>query len=274
MTYQLPKVYPDASSENLTIAVSTKGARAPFSALITRDVPDLYLWVDDTPCFPLYIFDTSEDGPQASLLEDEASRRHNVTGHALDLYRGLDPTISKDDILLHSSDYREAFAADLKKSIPRIPKVDTAEDFSAFSRAGRELALLHTEYEEIEPWSSDLEVQIAEGLDTSPENLYQVTKMRYLDDDKTAIVYNEHITISGIPERVHDYQLGARSALDWVLETNRVRKDKKSGIVNDPNDWAIEHDKPSYIFDLVGQVVAVSIRTLDVIEELPRCTDP
>lgn len=194
---------------------------------------------------------------------------------ALERYRSLASDIAKEDIffytygILHSHDYRGAFSADLRKSLPRIPQVESADDFWAFAGAGRKLARLHTEYEQVEPWQGDLEVQVAEGLDTSPESLYRVTKMRYANDEKTAIVYNEHITISNIPERVHDYRLGARSALDWVLETNRVRKDKKSGIVNDPNDWGLEHGNPKYIFDLVGQVVTVSLRTLDIIDELP-----
>ncbi len=147
--------------------------------------------------------------------------------------------------------------------------MDTAEDFWAFSRTGRELAQLHTEYEEVEPWP-DLDYEIIESPHTAPEELYRVTKMRYANDDKTAIVYNDHIKITNIPERVHDYQLGARSALDWVLETNRIRTDKKSGITNDPNDWGLEHGNPTYIFDLVGQVVTVSMRTLDIVDGLPQ----
>ena len=104
----------------------------------------------------------------------------------------------------------------------------------------------------------------------APEELYRVEKMRWADDDKTSIIYNRHITVAGIPARAHDYQLGARSALDWVLETNRIRTDKKSGIVNDPNDWALEHNNPTYILDLIGQIATVSMRTLDIIDQLPH----
>jgi predicted helicase len=217
----------------------------------------------------------AKPGSQASLSERAGSgRRHNITEHALDLYRALDPEIAKDDIffyvyaILHSPDYREAYGADLRKSLPRIPKVETANDFWAFSRAGRDLAQLHTKYEEVEPWRT-LQYTIAKEPDIAPEELYRVVKMRYADDE-TTVVYNDRITISDIPARVHDYRLGARSALDWVLETNRVRTDKKSGITNDPNDWAIEYDSPTYIFDLVGRIVTVSMRTLDIVDELPH----
>ena len=88
--------------------------------------------------------------------------------------------------------------------------------------------------------------------------------------DRTTIVYNSQITIAGIPERADAYRLGARSAIDWILETYRVRTDSASGIVNDPNDWAVEQDDPSYILDLVGRVVTVSMRTLDIVDGLPK----
>lgn len=88
-------------------------------------------------------------------------------------------------------------------------------------------------------------------------------------DDRTRIIYNDWITVGAIPERAHAYELGSRSAIAWVIEANRVRTDKASGIVNDPNDWAIEHDDPTYILDLVGRVVTVSIRTLEIVDSLP-----
>ena len=88
-------------------------------------------------------------------------------------------------------------------------------------------------------------------------------------EDRTRIVYNDWITICDIPERAYDYQLGSRSGIGWVMDAWRVRTDKASGIVNDPNDWAIEHDDPTYIVDLVGRVVTVSMRTLEIVDSLP-----
>jgi predicted helicase len=288
--YQLPRVYPSAASDNLTIAVSTVGARNQFSAWITRDLPDVHLWIDDTPCFPLYVYGTRPatdaspglfDGPGIGVLE----RSHNVTDHALVTYRTLDAAIERDDIffyvygILHSPDYRTAFAADLKKSLPRIPQVATAADFWAFSKAGRDLASLHIDYESVEPWP-DLTYTHAAGFDPNHPDAYRVLKMKYpkvadpLDpkgakaEDRSRIIYNDWITIGAIPERAHDYQLGSRSAIAWVMESNRVRIDKASGIRNDPNDWAIEHDDPTYILDLVGRVVTVSMRTLDIVNAL------
>jgi len=83
------------------------------------------------------------------------------------------------------------------------------------------------------------------------------------------VLFNSHITITEIPERAHDYILGSRSAIDWILNQYQVKTHKASGIVNDPNDWATEHDKPTYIYDLLRSVVTVSMRTLDIVDELP-----
>jgi predicted helicase len=292
---QLPRVYPDEASKNLTIAVSTVGARNPFSAFATRDLPDVHLWVDDTPCFPLYVYDTASDDNAESvpgLFDNESSgetagRHHNVTDHALATYQSIDSAIDRDDVffyvygILHSPDYRNAFAADLKKSLPRIPQVAEAEDFWAFSNAGRELARLHTEYESAEPWPDLIYIHAA-GFDPQHPDAYRVLKMKHPKltdpsdpkgtkvDDRSRIVYNDWITIEGIPERAYGYELGSRSAIGWVMESNRVRTDKVSGIRNDPNDWAAEHDDATYILDLVGRVVTVSMGTLDIVESLPH----
>lgn len=180
--------------------------------------------------------------------------------------------------VLHAPDYRRTFAADLKKSLPRIPQVSTSADFWAFATAGHELATLHTDYETIEPWPGLTRVHASGFRDDHPD-AYRVLKMKHPKvtdpvtgqkvEDRSRIVYNDWITICDIPERAYDYELGSRSAIGWVMDAWRVRTDKASGIVNDPNDWAIEHDDPTYILDLVGRVVTVSMRTLEIVDSLP-----
>jgi len=213
--------------------------------------------------------------------------RHNVTDSALSECQILDSRVEKDDIffyvygVLHSPDYRKTFAADLKKSLPRIPQAGNSADFWAFSKAGQKLAELHTEYEQVAPWP-DLEITYGLGFDADIADAYRVEKMRYPKvsnpddpdirkvDDKTTIIFNPQITVSGIPERAHDYTLGSRSAIDWILESYQVKTHKASGIVNDPNDWATEHNNLTYILDLIGRVVTVSMRTLDIVGALPK----
>ena len=208
----------------------------------------------------------------------------SISAAALKAYRSLDASLTAEDLffyvygILHARDYREAFAADLKEPLPRIPQVKTQEDFWAFSKAGRALAELHVGYATSEPWP-DLEVTYAPGFDPDDPDAWRVEKMRYpkIDDsetgkkveDRTHVLYNRAVTISGIPLRAHDYRLGSRSALDWVLNQYQVTTGKASGIGNDPNDWAAEHGQYRSIFDLLRRVVTVSLRTLDVVDSLP-----
>ena len=121
--------------------------------------------------------------------------------------------------------------------------------------------------------------------ETISPSLLQVEKMRYsrvrrdgrLEDDKTSIVYNEHMTISGIPAQAQDYLLGSRSALDWLLDRYRVSTHKASGIVNDPNDWMAEgagggpsaSAQPRYLLDLIARITTVSVRTQEIVNSLP-----
>lgn len=289
----LPSVFPSEQATNRAITVTVAGARSPFATLMVSDTPDLHVWPDGTVCFQQHTYvDVKSDDEDRSLFEDGAAgavdfRSHNVSDHALNLYRTLDPAIEKDDVffyvygILHSPDYRTAFAADLKKSLPRIPQVSTAADFWAFASAGRELAHLHTEYESVEPWP-ELKQVYAAGFDEARSDAYRVFKMKHPKvsdlatgtrvDDRTRIVFNDLITIENIPERAYHYELGSRSAIGWVMDAWRIRTDKASGIVNDPNDWATEHDDPTYILHLVSRIVTVSMRTLDIVEALPSLT--
>ncbi len=164
--------------------------------------------------------------------------------------------------------YRSEFAADLKKMLPRIPKV---RDFAGFAEAGRRLADLHLHYETVEPYPLE-ELVTGGGADDS---LYRVQKMAFdkgpsaRERDRARIVYNSRITVDGIPAQAYRYMLGSRSAIEWIMDRYRLRIDKPSGIVNDPNDWAIEHGEPRYILDLLKRIVTVSVETMKVVDGLP-----
>ncbi|WP_394354064.1 type ISP restriction/modification enzyme [Nocardiopsis alborubida] len=178
------------------------------------------------------------------------------------------PEVSKDDIfyyvygLLHSPEYRSQFSADLKRSLPRVSKV---ADFHGFADAGRKLAKLHIGYESVKPYP--LEEKVTGPTPTPLTELYRVQKMKFKSkDDRSTIVYNSRVTVSGIPERAYRYQLGARSAIEWIIDRYQVKTDKASAIVNDPNDWS---EDPRYIIDLLGRIVTVSLETVDIVEALP-----
>ena len=186
--------------------------------------------------------------------------------------------VSKDHIfayvygILHSPDYRERYATDLARMLPRIPEVTTAEAFYAFAEAGQKLLDLHIGYEQVEPYA--LEEVWSESAPAGDARWY-VRKMKWAgtpkDKDRSAIVVNEWLTLRGIPEEAHRYVVGPRSALEWLLDRYQVRTDSASGIVNDPNDWGLELEPPQsdYIPQLVKRIVRVSIETMRIVDGLP-----
>jgi predicted helicase len=93
---------------------------------------------------------------------------------------------------------------------------------------------------------------------------YRVEKMR-LSKEKQTLVYNDFLTLTGIPKETYDYRLGNRSALEWVIDQYQVSTDKHSGITNDPN----RDDDKEYILRLIGQVITVSLETVKIVNALP-----
>ena len=286
MMYQIPKLFPTPNHKNLVICMSSMGDTKDYSCLISNCIPDLH-FVATTQCFPLYWYDSS-DADVADLFNQGAEkpmdryvRKDGVTDWILNSARKqYGYKVTKEDIfyyvygLLHSPDYRATFATDLKKSLPRLPLVEKAGDFWAFSKAGRELANLHLNYEAIEPYGKCVIVHAP--LTTKGDSInYHVEKMRFgkIDSkiaDKSIIHYNHAITIEGIPAEAYEYVVNGKSAIEWVMERYAITTDKKSGITNDPNDWAREHNDEKYILNLLLQVINVSVQTVEIVKGLPN----
>lgn len=273
---------------NYGFSVTGVSSHADFSLLATSHPPDLHL-LDSSQFFPRWTwepvdgsFDFGGDGDAV-----EGYRRiDNITDEALRRWQGAyDDEWTKDDIffyvygLLHSPDYRERYAADLKKMLPRIPLVGTATDARAFADAGRVLSELHMGYEAAEPYP-------LQGLDVDtsddPYDYFAVgtRKMTFGKPsaeqkaagqraDRSVIQYNDRIKLAGIPEEAYRYMLGSRSGIEWVIDRYYVKTDKASGIVNDPNDWSREVSDPRYILDLLARVVTVSVETMKIVDALP-----
>lgn len=279
---QMPKIFPDTSVDNRVIVITGTGTPIEFTCFITDTLPD-YQGPAKSQCFPLYLYDEVVDSSEQSGLfaatgNPERLRRDAITdeglAHFLSAYTG--EQISKEDIyyyvygLLHSSDYRNRYADNLSKELPRIPRVKTAADFWTFSRAGRKLADLHLNYEAVEPYPLKIE---ASGKLADAD--YRVEKMKYgkkgKDKDLSTLHYNDKITLTGIPLEAYEYIVNGKSALDWVVERQCVKTDTDSGIVNDANDWAIETmNNPRYPLELFMRVVTVSLETMKIVKSLPK----
>ena len=284
--YQLSKLFPTSKHQNIVICVGGLACRRDGAIFICDCIPDLNNFDGGCQCFPLYWYDdsTADIADLFSAPQSEADRyvrRDGITDWILSTARKqYGSKVGKEDIfyyvygILHSPEYRTAFASDLKKSLPRLPLVDSADDFWAFSKAGRALAELHLNYETVEPYKGCLLVYGANTNRGDSMN-YRVEKMRFgkLDSktpDKTKIHYNQHITVEGIPLEAYDYVVNGKSAIEWIMERYAVTVHKDSGIRNDPNDWAAEHNDEKYILNLLLRIITVSLETIKIVKALPK----
>lgn len=287
---RLPSIFPEPGMYNIAICVPGPGNTKGFSVLAVDMVPDLHL-IGDTQVFPLYSYDPLKtsgrfDGTEGEDVVTGPSgtvyrRRVNITDWALAQYRSrYGDSITAEDVfhyvygVLHSPAYSEQFTTDLMKSLPRIPFVASGEDFWAFSRAGRELIELHLGYESVDPWP--LEEKIQNSISAMRDcDLYRTQRLTFKklsgrQYDKSTIIYNEFLYLTGIPAEAYDYVVNGLPAVEWLVERYRVTEDSASEIVNDPNRWMIEQQNPRYLVDLVKRVVRVSMETRRIVAALPE----
>lgn len=269
MTYQMFKLFPNKESVNIVITVNTNFSGEGCISIMSDHVPDFHL-NGDTQCLPRYIYThDAMFGTQRIDAISDAALRHFSEAYG--------EKITADDLfyyiygILHSEDYRERYANNLMKELPRIPRVATYGQFAAFRDAGRRLGELHVNYESAPAYA---------GVKITGEESgnFRVTQMKYgkipgktgnAAKDKTTLIYNENITITEIPPEAQEYVVNKKSALDWVVERACVKTDKETGIVNDFNQWGIEHGSPRYPLDLVLKVVTVSLETMKIVKSLP-----
>ena len=279
--YQIPKIFPTPTAENKVICVTGLGVTKAFSAIISSVIPDVQLLANGQ-CFPLYLYE--EDKKE----QGKYHRTDAITDQGLAYFTEYyaDFNIQKEDIfyyiygLLHSGEYRQRYADNLKKQLPRIPRVKNVKDFWQFVQAGRALAELHLHYDQVPMYDGVLfsgGLKIIEdkltggGIAFKPEDFY-VEKMKFVKKaDKSKVKYNEKFTIENIPLEAFDYIVNGKSALEWVMERQSVKVDKDSGLINDANDWAKETmNNPKYPLELFLRVITVSLKTREIVKNLPK----
>lgn len=290
-----PLICPNEAAPNVVICESAE--KEELSTLVVKLLPDLH-FVGSNQCFPMYWYE-KDDGSSMRLVADDGERvlrdawgnryvRHDaITDEALRVFRQAYPNafatrpkkdggpgVNKGDVfwyvygILHSDEYRTQFAANLQRELPRVPLV---EAFESFSRAGRALGDLHLNYESVQPWPGLVISGVLPGEDPGPVLKLAWGKRRNpetgkQEKDHTRLVYNKRVTISNIPESAQGYVVNGRSPLDWMIDRYQVKTDKATGIKNDPNEYS---DDPRYILDLACRLVTVSMRTNEIVAQLP-----
>lgn len=284
---QLPNILPLDNLKNNQILLSGVGSSKGFSVFITSNLFD-FQTLSNCQGFPLYLYEKNTiestetdlfNEAETDTIDGKYTRKDAISDAGLKHFQDAYPTetISKEDIfyyvygLLHSEDYRSRYADNLTKELPRIPCVKKAEDFWAFSKAGRDLAHWHLNYEIVEPYKAKLDLG-GKSLKQLEDKDFYVTKMKFpKKDQKDTVIYNNAITIREIPVEAYDYIVNGKSALEWVMERQGVSTHKDSGIVNDANDWAIETmGDAKYPLELFLRVITVSLETMKIVKNLPK----
>ena len=278
--YQLSRVFPTGVQRVPGIVLTRRAGGDSIGVLAVDTIPDESVTGRTSGRFlPRYAYDTAPaDSQQALLPGDPPARRDNINPGALAAYRArLGADVTADQIfayvygVLHSPRYRQHYAADLSRLLARIPDPADRATFLAFAEAGQRLLDLHIGYESVAPYPLTEQVRI--GAPDGPAR-YRVAKMRWggaaRDPDRSTLIYNDWITLAGIPDEAHDYVVGPRSALAWLIDRYQIKTDKTSGIVNDVNQWSLEHGDPRYILDLVRRIVTVSLETMGIVRSLPE----
>lgn len=242
--------YKKFGETNLVITTTGRGSSKEFSTLVANYVSDLQCLMN-LQGFMRY--DNEVDETQLFQSNDNMNQ-----AFADKLGFSLDDTFAYVYGLLNCREYQEKYANDLKKDLARIPIVKQKD---RYVEVGKALMDLHLNYEEV-PVYDDVEIQL------SAQPSYKVSKMKFIKKgDRSAIVYNNDITIRNIPEKAYEYMVNGRSAIEWIMDQYQVKTDKKSGITDDPNDYSTDE---KYIFNLLLRIINVSMQTVDLINSLPK----
>ena len=248
MQYQMSKVLPNSNSSNLLISISNKTEGKKFTSLFIQNIPDVNLFAGGSQNLPQWLYDN---------MGAYTATRDNILSQLTDL--------KEEEVMyyiygvFHSKQYEQLYSEDLAKSFPRLPNLKHKDKYVEI---GRKLAELHLNYEK-QPAPKEVELVLKKTKPT-----YKVKKMKPATSDKLgSIIYNEDITIKNIPERAYNYVVNGRSAIGWIIDQYRIKVDKKSGITDDPNDFS---EDPKYILNLLLSIITVSMKTLELIDELPE----
>ena len=272
------KIFPNNESENMVILVSGIGSQRGVSALGSKSLPDRQT-IQNGQCFPLYLY-SKDNGENLLFSITDSTRKFGINNSILDIFTNkYDKKIKEEDLffyiygLLHNKEYKIRFEINLLNELPRIPPLNSYDEFLETSMKGKQLFDLHTNFEKVKRYPLTIKKNKNNLKEKSdPISFYRVEKMKFTSkDDRSSITYNQNIVMENIPDKAYEYFVNGKPALEWVMERQCIRQDKKSGIINDANDYANEVMKnPSYPLELFQRVITVSLETISIIDSLPQ----
>lgn len=282
--------HPEAEKENKSIITSGIGFRNTFGYSISNKITDLAFYIDSTQCFPLYTYTALEENnkPQeGEILRHWGGityrREENISDWALAYFQKAYKvdSIKKEDIfyyiyaLLNHPDYTPRYEANLKGDLARIGIVGSSETFFELVGLGESLANAMLNYEEISGYELE-KIQVKE-LPSHEERSkeWEITSMKLIEDsshsDKLIIALNDYIHYKGIPKTCLDFKIEGRSPLEWFIKNFKIKSDKESAILDNPNDlWLIGEEEPNpyYAEDLIPRLVQVGLIGRNIQESL------
>ena len=262
MQYQMPQIFPkNESKENSVIGFTRIGSNSSFHVLATDVLLDQHL-TGDSQCLPLYRY--TAEGERVCNITDWGLRQFNdhyrhEWGDAFPELAGPEGITAEDIFaytyaVLHNPSYREEYRVDLLREFPRLPFYP---DFPLWRDMGQALLDLHIGFEDAEPFPLE-----RVDLEGDPRRV-----ILRADREKGAILLDDKTTLSGVPPEAWEYQLGSRTALEWVLDQYKERKPRDPTIAEKFNTYRFA-DYKERVIDLLQRVCTVSVKTVAIVERM------
>lgn len=260
--YQQGLIFPVIGEwENIAIVYTQPGSQKPFMACAVSTLPDLHVVgaAAGTECLPFYRY---EDG----------QRVENVTDWALSKFRShyssqSQKAITKKTIfqyvyaVLHDPMYREKYAVNLKRALPRVPFYT---DFWAWANWGKALLEIHTTYEKAKAARlGRLDTGGSEPRDAGAP----VVPILRADADHGIIQVDSETTLTGVPSEAWEYRLGSRCALEWVLDQYKEKSPKDPTVREKFNSYRFADYKEGVV-KLLRQITTVSVETVEIVRSM------
>ena len=262
--YQQPQIFPhEGNLQNKVICFTALGANKEFHTIATDRLPDLHL-TGDTQCLPLYRY--TADGERVSNITEWGLKRVNdhyrkEFGRHFEEVAGGEGITAEDIFaytyaVLHDPVYRYDYKNDLLREFPRLPLY---HDFADWREMGRELLDLHINFESAEPYPLErIEKPGFGGSGRTPKPILRADKKNRL------LRIDEQTTLAGVPEFAWEYELGNRTALEWVLDQYKEKKPRDPTIRERFNTYRFS-DYKEEVIELLHRVCAVSYRTAEIV---------